>query len=85
MSEYDKESRSIWGTHQVCSMCDRRLSIKVMNVPNRIARSVGNIIKPSKLRGMMFICDDCKDNVMIPIKPKLHLCSGKVGSGRKKE
>ena len=85
MSVYSKPSRSMWGEYQTCDMCDRRLPTSQMNVPNRIPKERGNIIKPSKLRGMMFICDDCKDNVMIPIKPKLHLCSGKVGSGRKKE
>ena len=62
----------MWGEFQVCGMCDRRLPTSQMNIPNRIPKDIGNIIKPSILHGMMFMCDDCKDKVIIPIgrKPK---------------
>ena len=66
-SVHSQPSRSIWGEYQTCDMCDRRLPTSQMNVPNRIPKERGNIIKPSKLRGMMFVCDDCKDEVFIPI------------------
>ena len=71
-SVYQQPSRSIWGEFQICGMCDRRLPTSQMNIPNRIPKDIGNIIKPSILHGMMFMCDDCKDKVIIPIgrKPK---------------
>ena len=70
---YNKPTRKagfkVFGETQICDICKQICPTSEMNVPNRIpVMKQYHIIKPSELRGMMFVCDYCKDHIFIPIE-----------------
>ena len=59
-SVYDQPSRSPFGEEQTCGVCGARRPISEMNVPNR----KNKMLNKKELRGVMFICDVCKEDVL---------------------